>query len=136
MVKPNVQLVRDYFDILAKGNMEALGQLFADDVVWHQPGKGSLSGVYRGKKELFTLLGKFMEISGGSFRIDDIRAIMANENLVTASLHFRAQRKDRQMSMDGVDLMRIESGQIKEVWLFSGDEDAEDDFWSGTGWRS
>jgi len=35
------------------------------------------------------------------------------------------------MSMDGVDLMRIESGQIKEVWLFSRDEDAEDDFWSG-----
>ena len=131
MVKPNVQLVRDYFDILAKGNMEALGHLLAEDVVWHQPGKGSLSGVYRGKKELFTLLGIFMEISGGSFRIDDIRAIMANENLVTASLHFRAQRKDRQMSMDGVDLMRIESGQIKEVWLFSGDEDAEDDFWSG-----
>jgi len=76
-------------------------------------------------------LGKFMEISGGSFRIDDIRAIMANENLVTASLHFRAQRQDRQVSMDGVDLMRIESGQIKEVWLFSGDEDAEDEFWSG-----
>ena len=27
MVKPNVQLVRDYFDVLAKGNMEALGRL-------------------------------------------------------------------------------------------------------------
>ena len=32
--------------------------------------------------------------------------------------------------MDGVDLMRIEAGQIKEMWLFSGDQAAENAFWS------
>jgi len=33
------------------------------------------------------------------------------------------------MSMDGVDLLRIVDGTIVEVWLFSADQPAENDFW-------
>jgi hypothetical protein len=32
--------------------------------------------------------------------------------------------------MDGVDVMRIVGERIKEVWLFSSDQAAEDAFWS------
>lgn len=55
---------------------------------------------------------------------------MANGDLVSATLHFVAERPGRKLSMDGVDLMRIEGGKIKEVWLFSDDQAAEDAFWS------
>jgi hypothetical protein len=33
------------------------------------------------------------------------------------------------MSMDGVDVLRVESDKIAEMWLFSADQDAEDAFW-------
>ena len=56
---------------------------------------------------------------------------MANQDMVAATLHFMAERPDRRpLSMDGVDVMRIAGGKIKEVWLFSGDQSAEDTFWS------
>lgn len=55
---------------------------------------------------------------------------MANDDMVAATLHFMAERPDRTLSMDGVDAMRIAGGKIKEVWLFSGDQAAEDAFWS------
>jgi ketosteroid isomerase-like protein len=123
-------VMRSYFDDLATGNFKHLGELLSENVIWHQPGKGLLSKNYVGKKEVFDLFGKFMEISQGTFKIDAVHAIMANVNLATATLHFVASRGAQKISMDGVDLMRIEKGQIQEVWLFSGDQDAEDAFWS------
>lgn len=125
-----IQTVQKYFDALAKGDLATLGGLFADDVIWHQPGQGSLAKTYFGKAEVFPLFGKFMEISQGSFRIDSVKSIMANGNLVIAVLHFSAKKSNGQsISMDGVDLMKIENGLIKEVHLFSGDQAAEDEFW-------
>lgn len=126
----NVQIVQKYFDSLAKGDLATLGSLFADDVIWHQPGNGSLSKTYFGKQELFPLFGKFMEISEGTFKIDAVKSIMANGDFVSAILQFSAKKSNgRGISMGGMDLMKIEQGQIKEVHLFSGDQKAEDEFW-------
>ena len=48
---------------------------------------------------------------------------------VPASCHFAGRREGPSMSMDGVDLLRIVDGTIVEVWLFSADQPAENDFW-------
>lgn len=126
----NIQVAQKYFESLAKGDLQTLGSLFADNVIWHQPGQGSLSKTYYGKQELFPLFGKLMDISEGTFKIDSVKSIMANGNLVTAVLHFSAHKSNgKSISMDGVDLMKIEDGLIKEVHLFSGDQKAEDEFW-------
>jgi ketosteroid isomerase-like protein len=109
--------------------LETLGQLFADDVIWHQPGQGELSKTYHGKQDLFALFGQFMTISQGSFKIDEVQSIMVNGELVTATLHFSASKPGKSISMDGVDLMKVQNGKITEVWLFSGDQEAEDAFW-------
>jgi uncharacterized protein len=125
----NIKILQSYVDSLSKGDMETVGTLLADDVVWHQPGAGHLSGLHSGKKQLFAHLGKFMELSGNTFRVTEIRSVMANDDMVAATLHFNAERLGRKLSMDGVDVMRIVGGKIKEVWLFSSDQVAEDAFW-------
>jgi uncharacterized protein len=126
----NTNTVKQYFHSLATGNFELLGSLLADDIVWHQPGKGALSGKHVGKPAVFALFGKFMEISEGSFKIDGVDSIMENGALVSASLKFSAAKKSgAKIAMSGVDLMKVENGQIKEVHLFSGDQAAEDAFW-------
>lgn len=125
----NKKAAQGYFDALRAGDMGRLGDLFDDDIVWHQPGASRLSRTYRGKDEVFSLFQSFMEASGGTFQIDRVDSIMANGDLVAATLHFRAERGDKRMAMDGVDLMRVDSGRIKEVWLFSADPEAEDAFW-------
>ena len=126
----NKQIVETYFQSLAKGDLNTLGSLFADDIVWHQPGNGKLSKTYIGKDQLFPLFGQFMEISQGSFKIDRVNSIMVNGSLVTATLNFSAQKPNGQkISMNGVDVMKVEDGKIKEVFLFSDDQEAEDQFW-------
>lgn len=125
-----VPIMQNYFNDLATGDFNHLGELFSENILWHQPGNGILSKNYVGKKAVFDLFGKFMEISKGTFRIDHVSFVTSNGSLATASLHFSASRKDQILSMDGVDLMRIEKGKIQEVWLFSEDQAAEDRFWS------
>ncbi len=122
--------VKAYFTSLAEGDFAKLGSLLSDDIVWHQPGQGALSKTYRGKSEVFALFGRFMEISKGSFKIDQVYSIMANDEWVAATLHFSAKKAGNVISMNGVDLMRVENGKIKEVFLFSSDQNAEDAFWN------
>ncbi|MDQ0073090.1 ketosteroid isomerase-like protein [Variovorax boronicumulans] len=125
----NIELVRSYFDAIAKGDFETVGKIFADDIVWHQPGNGSLSGTHRGKEAVYALLGRFMERSGGSFRIDSVGPLMAQGDQVATPLHFSAEKPGASMAMPGVDVLRIEDGRICEVWLFSEDQATEDAFW-------
>ena len=130
MTNANINTVQKYFDSLAKGDFETLGGLLAEDVIWYQPGQGKLSKTYQGKSEVFGLFGQFMEISQGSFKIDSVSDLMANGNLVSATLHFSAKKSNGQsISMNGVDLMKIENGKINEVHLFSANQNAEDAFW-------
>jgi ketosteroid isomerase-like protein len=126
----NMEIMQTYIDSLGSGDMDTVGTLLADDVIWHQPGESQLSGIHSGKDKLFAHLGKFMELSDNTFRVTDVESVMANGDMVVANLHFKAERPGRTLSMDGSDVMFIVDGKIKEVWLFSSDQAAEDAFWN------
>lgn len=126
----NVATVRSYFNAVMTGNFEAVGKLFADDIIWHQPGKGIQSGIYHGKESVFAHLGNFMKWSNGTFAIDELEYIADNGDFVSAAIHFKAKHGNKILSMKGIDLVKVEDDKIKEVWLFSEKIEDEDDFWS------
>jgi len=126
----NIQVAQQYFESLRSGNLDQLAQLLDDDIVWHQPGRSVLSGTYIGKQKVFALFGKFMEISNGTFKIDSGESVLANGNVVAATLNFSATHVDGSISMKGVDIMKIVDGKIVEVHLFSEHQVAEDKFWN------
>ena len=82
------EIVHQFYVSLAKGDFEKVGSLLADDLVWHQPGKGALSGSYKGKEAVFSHWGRMSELSGGSFAIDQIDYITENDPLVAAAVAF------------------------------------------------
>ncbi|QNP68833.1 nuclear transport factor 2 family protein [Streptomyces roseirectus] len=129
MTTSNLDLARAYFQAVQNGDMAALGDLLDEQIVWHQPGTNRFSGDHRGQGAVFQMLGGMMEASQGTFAIDKIHSLMGNGDLVAAAIHFTGRRGDASMAMDGVDLLRITGGKITEMWLFSGDQNAEDAFW-------
>lgn len=129
MTEKNIQVVRSYFQALQSGDMATVGALFAEDVIWHQPGANQFSGEHKGRDAVFAMLGAMMQASAGTFAIDTVHTLMGNDDLVAATIHFSGRRDDTAMAMDGVDLLRITDGTIAEVWLFSADPAAEDAFW-------
>ncbi len=103
--------------------------MFADDVVWHQPGAHQFAGTYRGQGEVNGHLGALMGASQGTFELAVIGDPMINGDLAAMQVQFAAQCDGAAMSMAGVDIVRIDGDRIAEVWLFSADQQAEDDFW-------
>ena len=115
---------------MAQGNFETVGALLSDDLVWHQPGQGVLSGTYNGKQNVFAHLGRMAQLSNGTFVIDQVDYVTDNGDLVTAAIGFAVSANGLSMEMKGVDLFRFENGLIKEIWLFSERIDEEDRFWT------
>lgn len=119
-----------FYAALAQGDFETVGTLLSDDLVWHQPGKGALSGIYSGKQNVFAHLSKMAQLSNGAFAIDQVDYVTENGDLVVATVAFAVSASGYSMEMKGVDLFRFEDDLIKEVWLFSERIDEEDRFWT------
>ncbi len=122
-------VARAYFDALSAKDFATVAGMFADDIVWHQPGNNRLSGTHRGRAAVDEVLGATMAISEGTFELAVTGAPMVNGDLVAIPVHFSAQRDGVKLAQDGVDVVRIEGDRIAEVWLFSSVQEAEDAFW-------
>src|SRR3712207_6233789 len=87
-MEKKTEKVRQFYTALAQGDFETVGALLSDDLVWHQPGEGALSGVYNGKQNVFAHLGRMAQLSNGTFAIDQVDYVTENGNLVVASVGF------------------------------------------------
>lgn len=54
---------------------------------------------------------------------------MVNGNFVSCPVRFSAKCGAKTVDMDGSDLYEVADGKIVQVWLFSEDQKAEDEFW-------
>jgi ketosteroid isomerase-like protein len=124
-----IDIAKNYIRAAQSGDQARLASLISPDVVWHQPGKNRFSGTHRGMSAVGAMLGGMMEVSGGTFTISRADYFMENGNWVAINIEFQAKREGVQLEQVGVDLLRIDNGQIVEVRLFSSDQALEDAFW-------
>jgi uncharacterized protein len=123
-------VVGRYGAAVAAGDMDALAATLAADVVWHQPGTNPLSGDHASPDAVVAHLGRFMELSAGTFHLETISVAEAG-NLVATTVRFSASRTGKpDLTQFGADVFRVHGDQIAEVWLISEDQVEEDAFWS------
>ncbi len=75
------------------------------------------------------MLDDMMRVTQGSLVIHSIGAMMVNDNFVSCPVRFSAKNGTKTIDMNGSDLYEVTEGKIVQVWLFSEDQDAEDEFW-------
>lgn len=124
-----LDVARTYFDALAAKDFGTVAGLFAEEIVWHQPGDHQFSGVRHGSDAVGQMLGGMMTVSEGTFALELTGPLMVNGALVAAPIHFSGKREGASMSQDGVDVLRIDGDRVAEVWLYSSEPAAEDAFW-------
>lgn len=129
MAHPNEELIRRSFQAFSKGDMEAVAASFADDVVWHTPGRGLLAGDYRGRDQVLGMLVKQAELTGGTFRAEG-HDILANDEHAVLLAKVMAERGGKAWEDNGVVVFHIKNGKLSEAWLHPGDLYAGDDFFS------
>jgi ketosteroid isomerase-like protein len=102
--------------------------VFADDVAFHIPGNNRLAGDYAGKDNVFAFLGKVMELSGGSFRLQ-VHDVIANDEHVVALTLSTGQREGKSATLRSVHVWHVRNGRVVELWEHP-DQAGFDAFWS------
>jgi len=129
MAHPNEDRIREGFGAFQQGDLGKVKDFFADDVVWHVPGKSPLAGTYKGKEEVLGFFAKTMEMTGGTFSID-VHDVLANDEHGTALITTRGEREGRSLTNNAVQVFHLEGGLVKESWVHPEDMYAVDAFWS------
>jgi uncharacterized protein len=126
MAHANEDLLRRGYAAFAKGDMETLNELFADNITWHSAGDNPLAGDYHGKQEVFGLFARLSELSD-SFD-QELHDVLANDEHGVGLVRVRASRGDRTMEQNAVHVYHFTGGQVSEVWVHNDDQAAADAF--------
>ena len=123
---PNVARIRNIYAAVANGDLAALNDVFAEDLVWHDSGRNQLSGDYRGREAVFEFFGKVMEATEGSFHLD-LHSVLADDEHGVALVTISASRGGRSIKVNAADVMHLRDGKVSEVWAIPTDQYAFDE---------
>jgi ketosteroid isomerase-like protein len=115
--------------LISRGDVEAFGDLLlADDVIWHWPGRSSVSGDYHGRTEALELLRGFHRLTDNRLQVVPLDLLEGEDHLMSFT-HVTAQSEDGRLDVIMADAMRFdESGRVVEFWTLSNDQEAVDAF--------
>jgi uncharacterized protein len=128
MAHPNEALLRTGYEAFAKGDMPAVSDVFADDILWHVGGRSHLAGDYKGKDEVFGFFAKLVELSGGTFSLS-LHDIIGNDEHVLVLVENHAQREGKTLNDRAVHVWHVQDGKATEFWGHPGDQYVTDEFW-------
>ena len=127
---PNALRIRELFAAFRAGDVAAIDAALAADVVWRFPGRrGKLAGDHRGRDAILQFLLSVASLTEGSFHLELID-VLANDRHAVALFRGHGTRAGRVLDNPTCLKMRIEDGQIAEVWEFVWDLFSVDEFWS------
>ncbi len=127
---PNAERIRSLFAAFRQGDMAAIEEVLPEDAVWHFPGRhGRLAGTHKGRRKIFEFLAKVSELTNGTVRLELVD-VVANDDHAVAIFYGTAKRGEKTLDNHTCLLMRLEHGQVREVWEFVWDLYHVDDFWS------
>jgi uncharacterized protein len=123
---PNVARLRDGYAAFAKGDFAALNDIFAEDLLWHEPGRNQLAGDYRGRDAVYVFFAKLMEVTEGSFHLD-LQAVFADDEQGVALVVSTASRGGRSVKVNDAHIFHLRDGRVVEFWNASTDSYAFDE---------
>jgi ketosteroid isomerase-like protein len=133
---PNVARIRRVYEALHAGDAETIGDLLADDLVWHIPGRHLFSGDHNKATIMATYEKVMPEFSTAgkpvisTFNID-VEDVVATDEWAFARVHWNHTRNGKRFDQRGVEVYRLNAnGQISEFWAFMRDTIAFDDFFA------
>jgi len=96
---PNATRIRALYEMGSGGDMDAIADSFADDVVWTVPGRGAISGAKRGKEATFAF---FHRVIPGlkTFNIE-VHDVLANDTHAVVLVRYGHRREGREFNRRG-----------------------------------
>lgn len=112
---PNAAKARQILDAFNTGDMQAMADGMADDVIWHEIGNPE---PVRGKAALAERMGG----GGTDYEITArVHDVVGNDDHVVALISATATRNGETFDYDVVETYHMRDGRITERWAFSDD---------------
>lgn len=114
---------------ISQGEVERFGEiLLEDDVIWHWPGRSSVSGDHRGRAAVLELLAGFHQLTGNRLNVQSMDILEGEDHLMSFT-HVTAEREGDRLDVIMADAMRFGAdGRVVEFWTLSNDQAAVDAF--------
>lgn len=125
---PNEELFRRGHAAFQAGDLDTVRELFADDIVWHVPGKNHLAGDYKGIDATMATFLANMQETNGTFRLE-IHDFLGNDDHAVALATVQAEKEGKSLSDNYVHVVHIKDGKLTESWIMGEHQDAVDAFW-------
>jgi ketosteroid isomerase-like protein len=129
IMSDNVANIRSGFAAFAAGDLDTLKGLFDSQIVWHEPGRSSVAGDYRGIDETLSFFMQLFERSGGTFKAELLECGEIAPDLVSCLINVKGEMAAGSMDQRAMILFQQRSGRSIEVWNFSIDQYAQDEAW-------
>jgi uncharacterized protein len=122
-------LIRRAYEDFESGDLDLLGVVMAPDVVWHEPGRSSFGGDYKGPEAVLGFLGQLKALSGGTFKIEILDVLSEPERAVVFQRE-TATRNGKELNVIVAVEFEIHHGKITEVTVYQTDTYQFDEFWA------
>jgi len=125
---PNAALVRRMTDALNSGDIQAMADMIADDIEWHEIGRAD---PIMGKEALAARFGMGSgtpppyEITG------ELHDVIANDDHTIALAKAHATKDGQTFDYKVAEIYHMKDGKITARWAFSDDTAAINDFFKG-----
>ena len=121
-------LLHRYVTAWRSGDLEALLESYADDVVFHYFGTTDVAGTHRGKDAAVAAM---VAVSGRAQReLLEVVDVLAGEVLGSLVVRERLTRGEVSAELRRVLLYRVTDGKIAECWVLDEDQALVDRLWA------
>ena len=118
----------EYAAAWGRGDPQAASTFYADDVVMHLPGHGSLAGTHRGREAVVGVIQALLDRTDGlPVEVEGVDRLTSADR-VALLLREATSRGADQLEIRRVNVYRVRDDHIVEIEIFEGDQYAVDAF--------
>jgi ketosteroid isomerase-like protein len=121
---PNEALARREVDLINAGDLEALADVYASDLVIHYPGRNPLAGTH----SLDEFFRRFEALLGDGTLTRELHDALGSDDHAVQLLRVMASARGRSHSWNAVAVLHVRDGRFFECWIHVDDQYALDEF--------
>lgn len=126
----NVAIMRRAYEAFNTGDLDTVGEIFDESVVWHLPGRSSMANDYNGRDATLAYFGQLAQETGGTFRANLEHLLGDDEDRVVGIQRSTADRDGEHLDVGNSIVFQLKDGRVIDGREHFHDLYAWDEFWS------
>jgi uncharacterized protein len=128
MPHPLEAAIREAYAAFGRGDVDGYLNACTADFEFHVPGSGGISGTYLGREGLWTLAGKAMALTGGTFH-EDVEDVLANDRHAVVLARHSFTREGDSKDYRTAHVYEVRNGKLARCFEQPRDAAQFDDAW-------